>query len=208
MGVLLRNEMTEMVLQSFITNIVLKISSLIDTFSLEPEQISSPDRLMLEGTILPYFAHSPSVHKVLFVGCSAYTRRYEAIFNSQEYWTIDPKRVKRKYGSARHIVDSISNIGGYVVHEYFDVIILNGVIGYGLNRISAIGQAIDACHAALASDGILLLGWNDTAQRAPLDIRTIHALGKFSEYYFEPVQACHYRTEGPGHHTYSFYRKA
>ena len=85
---------------------------------------------------------------------------------------------------------------------------MNGVIGYGLNRIGEVEQAIDACHAALASHGILLLGWNDTAQRAPIDIRAIPAIGQFCEYYFGPLQACHYRTEGSGHHTYSFYRKA
>jgi hypothetical protein len=196
-----------MIFQSCVTHIVQMLSSLIDTFSLEPEQIISHDRSILEETILPHFAQSISVHKVLFVGCSAYTKQYKDFFNSKEYWTIDPKRVKRKYGSERHIVDSITNLGRYVVNDYFQVIIMNGVIGFGLNRIGDIEQAIAACHAALASHGILLLGWNDTTQRAPIDIRAIPAIGKFCEYFFEPLQACHYRTEGSRHHTYSFYRK-
>jgi hypothetical protein len=200
--------MTEMILQSFVTHIVQMLSGLIDTFSLEPEQIISPDRLILEETILPYFAQSISVQKVLFAGCSAYTQRYKDFFDSKEYWTIDPKRVKRKYGAERHIIDSVTNIGRYVANDYFHLLIMNGVIGYGLNRIGEVEQAIDACHAALASHGILLLGWNDTAQRAPIDVRAIPALAKFCEYDFGPLQACHYRTEGSGHHTYSFYRKA
>jgi hypothetical protein len=199
--------MIDMIFQPFVTHIIQKMSALIDTFSLEPEKITSADRLILEETILPHFSQSNAVHHVLFVGCSAYTQRYKDLFVSKAYWTIDPKRVKRKYGSERHIVDSITNIGRYVVNDYFNVIIMNGVIGYGLNRVSAIERAIDACHAALARDGVLLLGWNDTAQRTPADIRTLPALGKFCEYYFEPLQACHYRTEGAGHHTYSFYRK-
>ena len=197
-----------MIFQSFVTYLAQRFSGLIDTFSLEPAQIISQDRLILEETILPHFARSTSVHKLLFVGCSAYTQRYQDFFSAQEYWTIDPKHVKRKYGSERHIVDSITNIDRHVVKNYFDVIIMNGVIGFGLNHIGAIEQAIDACYAVLASEGILVVGWNDTAQRAPIDVRAIHAIGKFCEYYFEPLQACHYRTEASRHHTYSFYRKA
>ena len=70
-----------MILQSFVTHIVQMLSGLIDTFSLEPEQIISPDRLILEETILPYFAQSISVQKVLFAGCSAYTQRYKDFFD-------------------------------------------------------------------------------------------------------------------------------
>ena len=197
-----------MIFQSFVTYLVQRLSGLIDTFSLEPKQIISQDRLILEESILPYFAIDTSIQAVLFVGCSAYTQRYKEFFLTKEYWTIDPKRVKRKYGSERHIIDSITNIGKYVSNDYFHVIIMNGVIGFGLNRIGDIEQAIDACHAALANHGILLLGWNDTIQRAPIDIRAIPAISKFGEHYFEPLQGCHYRTEGSGHHTYSFYRKA
>jgi hypothetical protein len=147
-----------MIFQSFVTYLVQKLSGLIDTFSLEPEQIISHDRLILEEAILPHFARDIAVHKVLSVGCSAYTQRYKEFFMTKEYWTIDPKYVKRKYGSVRHIVDSITNIGRHVMNNYFHVVIMNGVIGFGLNRIGDIEKAIDACYAVLARDGILLLG--------------------------------------------------
>ena len=126
---------------------------------------------------------------------------------TKEYWTIDLKYVKRKYGSERHIVDSITNIGRHVMNNYFHVVIMNGVIGFGLNRIRDIEKAIDACYAVLARDGIFLVGWNDTARRMPIDIQGIQALSKFREYHFEPLQACHYRTEVSRRHTYSFYQK-
>jgi hypothetical protein len=184
-----------------------KFPWLIDTFSLEPEQIISHDRMLLEQVILPALASSPAIQKVLFVGCAAYTQQYEKIFGDKEYWTIDPKRVKKKYGSKRHIIDSITRIEMYITRDYFDAIILNGVIGFGLNRLADIEQAIDACFATLASQGILLLGWNDTTRRIPTDVRAVPALRKFRPYYFEPLQTCHYRTEGWEHHTLSFYQK-
>ena len=197
-----------MLLRSLIVNISQKFPWLIDTFSLEPQQIISHDRMILEQVILPSFVSTITIQKVLFVGCAAYTQQYKEIFREKEYWTIDPKRVKKKYGSERHIVDSIAKIERYITKNYFDVIIMNGVIGFGLNRIGDIERAINACYATLASQGILLVGWNDTARRIPIDIRAIHALGSFRQYYFEPLQACHYRTEGSQRHTLSFYQKA
>jgi hypothetical protein len=183
------------------------VSKVIDTFLLEPTRITSDDRFILEEVILPYFAKDTRCQKVLFVGCAAYTQWYEEIFQHQEYWTIDPKRVKQKYGSKRHLIDSIARIRRYVTNDYFDVIVINGVIGFGLNHISDIEPAIDACYEVLARQGILLIGWNDTAQRTPIDLRAIHAIRQFREYTFEPLRTCHYRTAGSHHHTFSFYRK-
>ena len=201
------NGVTSMVFQSFVTHLVQRLSGFIETFAPEPEQVLSHDRMILENTILPYFARITAIQKVLFVGCAAYTQRYQELFRAQEYWTIDPKRGKRKYGSEQHIVDSITNIEQHVVKNYFDVVMMNGVIGFGLNRIPEIEHAIDACYEVLASAGILLVGWNDVARHTPIDIRSIHAISKFSEYHFEPLHACHYRTEGWQGHTFSFYQK-
>ncbi|HSF34221.1 MAG TPA: class I SAM-dependent methyltransferase [Candidatus Tectomicrobia bacterium] len=196
-----------MILQGLVTQLVQKVSGLIDTFSLEPQQLTSHDRSILTEVILPYFAQHTVFQKILFVGCSAYTQRYEELFKGKEYWTIDPKQVKRKYGSKRHIVDSVTNIGRYVARRYFDVIIMNGVIGFGLNHIGDIEPAIDACYEALASEGILLVGWNDTPRRTPIDIRQLRALSKFREHAFEPLKACHYQAQGSHRHTFSFYRR-
>lgn len=197
----------EMVYETILAYLVQKVSGLIDIFALEPKRIASHDRSILEDVILPYLAKKTLYRRILFVGCSSYTQWYEEFFNTKEYWTIDPKSVKRKYGSERHVVDSITNVGRYVVKDYFDVIIMNGVIGFGLNRVREIEQAVEACYETLARQGILLVGWNDTTRRTPIDLRSIRALSKFREYYFEPLQACHFRAEGAYRHTYSFYRK-
>ncbi len=198
----------EIMFESIIAYLVQKVSSLIDTFSLEPERVVSYDRSILEGTILPYFARDIIYQRILFVGCSAYTQWYGGFFEGKEFWTIDAKRVKRKYGSPHHVVGSITNAGRYFAKGYFDVIIMNGVIGFGLNRIDQIEQAIDACYAVLARQGILLVGWNDTRRRIALDLRAIRALSKFREHRFEPLGSCHFRTEDSHRHTFSFYRKA
>jgi hypothetical protein len=187
--------------------LVQAISSLIDRFPLEPKRISTRDRLILEKIILPHLAATNSYKRILFVGCSAYTQWYREFFNNEEYWTIDPIDMKRRYGSDRHVIDSIINVRKHVEKDYFDIILMNGVIGFGLNQIGDIERAVDACYEVLARQGILLVGWNDTRRRTPVDLHSIRALGKFREYYFEPLQACHFRAEGASRHTYSFYRK-
>src|SRR5215475_5882847 len=120
-----RRKSFRMILQSLIVNIVQKFPWLIDTFSLEPQQIISHDRMILEQVILPAFASTITIQKVLFVGCAAYTQQYKEIFRGKEYWTIDPKRAKKKYASERHIIDSIIKIEKYIPKNYFDVIIMN-----------------------------------------------------------------------------------
>ena len=196
-----------MIFQRILACLVQAISSLIDRFPLEPKRISTHDRLILEKIILPHLAATNSYKRILFVGCSAYTQWYREFFNNEEYWTIDPIDMKRRYGSDRHVIDSIINVRKHVEKDYFDIILMNGVIGFGLNQIGDIERAVDACYEVLARQGILLVGWNDTRRRTPVDLHSIRALGKFREYYFEPLQACHFRAEGASRHTYSFYRK-
>jgi SAM-dependent methyltransferase len=196
-----------MILERMLAHLVQATSSLIDRFSLEPKRISSHDRLILEKTILPYLATIGSYRKILFVGCSAYTQWYQEFFNNKEYWTIDPIRAKKKYAADRHLIDSITNVRKYIDQDYFDVILMNGVIGFGLNQLREIEQAVEACYEVLAQQGILLIGWNDTRRRTPVDLRSVRPLRKFREYYFEPLQASHFRADGPSRHTYSFYRK-
>jgi hypothetical protein len=145
--------------------------------------------------------------RVLFVGCSAYTQWYQKFFSDKEYWTIDPVHVKRKYAADHHVIDSISNVRRYITPDYFDLILMNGVIGFGLNQLTEIEQAVEACYEVLARQGVLLIGWNDTRRRTPVDLRSIRALRKFREYYFEPLQACHFLADGTSRHTYSFYQK-
>jgi hypothetical protein len=196
-----------MILERMLAHLVQATSSLIDRFSLEPKRISSHDRLILEKIILPYLATIGSYRKILFVGCSAYTQWYQEFFNNKEYWTIDPIRAKKKYAADRHVIDSITNVQRYIDRDYFDVILMNGVIGFGLNQLSEIERAVEACYEVLVRQGVLLIGWNDTRRRTPVDLRSVRSLSKFREYYFEPLQACHFRADGASRHTYSFYLK-
>jgi hypothetical protein len=195
-------------LGSLTTAIVKRWYALMERWSLEPRRIASPDRTVLEETILPHFAQQTTVERILFVGCAAYTQWYETIFPHKEYWTIELQAMKRQYGATRHVVGSVTDLQQHFPAAYFHVMIMNGVIGFGLDAVADIERALETAYEALDHGGILVLGWNDQARRMPIALNDSPALRRFAPYRFEPLQTNHFRTTGPERHTFSFYRKA
>jgi hypothetical protein len=97
---------------------------------------------------------------VLSVGVAWYTHRYAAIFAKQTFVTIDVDPTRA--GGEHHLVGDLRDLERLVDGaEPFDVILMNGVIGFGLNRRDDVDRALRACAARLRSQGTLLLGINE-----------------------------------------------
>jgi hypothetical protein len=202
------NQMAQSLFDALKSTVVKQWFALMERMSLEPRRIISPDRGVLEEIILPYFGRQTAFKRILFVGCAAYTQEYECFFQHKEYWTIDYQAMKRKYGATRHVVGSVTDLRRHFPAAYFHAIIMNGVIGFGLDAVADIERALDACYEALDHGGILVLGWNEQARRMPVALDALGALQRFATHYFEPLQTGHFRTTGRQRHTFSFYRKA
>ncbi len=170
--------------------------------------MDTEDRRVLERIIFPYFSALTDLHSVLFVGCDWYTKHYEsAFFSSHEFWTIDSAPRARKFAGRRHLVAPLEELGGQFAEEYFDLIICNGVYGFGLDSLTQCQQAFAACHARLRTGGYFLLGWDDIPARTPVPLADISSLHLFRRFTFPPLAAWRYLTETPYRHTYDFYRK-
>lgn len=165
------------------------------------------DRKVLEQIILPFFAKSHSTEKILFVGCEWYTKMYELQFKEKEYWTIEPNINKKKYGGKRHLVDPVNNICKYFSNGYFDLIIMNGVIGYGLNDIEEIERSLEKCFSCLRKGGVLLVGWNDLPERKVFELDKSATIKRFKKYVFKPLSCSTYYTKNSTMHIYSFFKK-
>lgn len=165
------------------------------------------DRRVLEEVILPAYARRADIRRVLFVGCAAYTQPYEALFAHSEYWTIDAVPRRRRYGSRNHIVDRLENLGRHVPAAHFDLIICNGVLGWGLNERSDANTAFAACHQHLREAGELVIGWNDVAPRNRVVPSDVAALRRFESVSFEPLQTAQFEVAVPHRHVFNFYRK-
>lgn len=170
-------------------------------------QMHTEDRRVLEQIILPAYAQRSDIARVLFVGCAAYTERYGELFSGREYWTIDPVVRFRKYGSARHhITDTLQNLETHVARGYFDLVLCNGVLGWGLNTRDDADRAFAACFACMRAGGELLLGWNDVAPRNRTHPDEIPALQRFERSVFVPAQTARWRVDGPNRHVFDFYK--
>jgi SAM-dependent methyltransferase len=167
------------------------------------------DRRVLENIIFAHYRDDADIRTVLFVGCESYTAHYQRThFAAHEFWTLDPNEAHRRFGARRHVVARLEELGLQFPPGTFNLIICNGVYGWGLDRLADCEAAIQQCHLCLAEGGHLLLGWNDLAKWDPAPLAKVSALARFSEYTFPPLGTWQYLTDTSYRHTYSFYRKS
>jgi hypothetical protein len=172
-----------------------------------PLRLRSPDRELLERVILPYFAARPEFRKILFVGCDWYTKRYEHLFRDREYTTIEVDPARRPFGAKRHIVGSIAHLSDHVAAGELDLILCNGVFGWGLDKRDEAAHAFTACHFALRDYGVLVLGWDDVPEHRPFDLLELNELRRFSRWSFPPLNAARHVVD-PDRHVYDFFSRS
>ena len=165
------------------------------------------DRKVLENIIFPELVSAQELYRILFVGSQWYTKYYNKIFRDKDYYTIDINPKNKIYGSKKHIIDSLENIFQYFKEEELDLIICNGVWGWGLNDKALTEKAFTECFKCLRKGGIFLLGWDDIPEHRPFPLDECKSLKLFQPLVFKPLSASQYPTATPYRHTYNFYIK-
>lgn len=177
------------------------------------------NRKVLKMVILPEFASSPGVRRVLFVGCAQYTRDYEEHFAGHDYYTIDIDPAAAAYGASkpgRHFVDSVEYLGRYLQPSFLHAILLNGVFGYGLDDPQRAETTVATCHDLLMERGALMIGWNDLPECKPFEPLSLAALGRFDRVEFPALRAVpgvrrlgrgDYLVNDDYQHVFSFFEK-
>lgn len=173
-----------------------------------PTPMRTEDRRVLEQVIFKHVLTLAWVRRVLFVGCDWYTKHYErSFFNKHDYWTLDCSERAARFGGTHHILDRVERLDQHFCEARFDLILLNGVYGFGLNTPNACERAFEHCHSRLAEHGQLVFGWNDIPARTPVALESIQSLRLFQPETFPPLGVWRYRTATPYNHTYDFYCK-
>lgn len=168
-----------------------------------------PDRRVLERVILPYYGAAPGCRRVLFVGVRPGIRSYQRFFPTAEFVTLDANPYKRAFGSKRHVVGRVEHLADYFSHDYFDVIVMNGVIGWGLNDERDVNEALRMCSKCLTPGGLLILGLNEQIPSTP-PLGHMAALAAFDPVECPPIAAQHYNVPTPlpeREHSFAFYQK-
>jgi SAM-dependent methyltransferase len=172
-----------------------------------PVPLDTDDRRVLEQIIFPHYLALPETQRILFVGCDWYTKHYaRAFFHGRDFHTIDVSPKARKFGAKKHIVGSLSRLDEHFAEGHFDIILCNGVYGFGLDGVAECELAFDRCWGCLREGGYFILGWDDIPARTPVPLEGIAALNRFER---DPMGSgsWRYETDTPYRHTYDFYRK-
>jgi hypothetical protein len=172
-----------------------------------PNPMRTRDRDVLEQVILPAYAGRSNIGSVLFVGCAWYTRHYEKMLPGRVYQTIDPDPWKKRFGARRHIVAGLESLDAHIAPGSLDLIICNGVFGWGLDDRIDCERAFAACFAALRPAGELIIGWNDVLEHRPLELTSLQSLARFRPLTFEPLGSTQYLANLENQHVFNFYAK-
>jgi SAM-dependent methyltransferase len=170
-------------------------------------RIFSEDRRILEQVLIPHYVSRDDIRKVLFIGCNPYTAHFPRMWPGIEYWTIDVNPRQKRYGSDNHIVDTVENLRSHFEKEYFDLIICNGVYGYGLNTKPVCERAFQACYDCLRGGGEFLFGWNQLPEYTPVPLTEIIALMQFQPNPSAVLGEWRFVCDSSMFHTYDFYVK-
>lgn len=167
------------------------------------------DRRILDERILPRLAENPRFARVLFVGCDWYTEHVEGLFAApgRAYATIEIDPGRAGHGARRHIVGALADLGHHFSLGSLDLIVCNGVIGWGLNDPAQIERSMAACATALSPGGVLLLGWDDVPEKLPLSIDRIQALRALRPVVPEGFDQPVIETATYTRHTFGFWQK-
>jgi len=128
-----------------------------------------PSRKWLENDVL---ANLPGLgfRRIMFVGTAPYTWHYERIVcrAGGEWITCDVNPSAAVWGARRHAVARVQDIDTRFAPGYFDAVILNGLLAFGIAPGAEFDAAISAIWRMLRPEGLLLLGWNSDAALDPL----------------------------------------
>jgi hypothetical protein len=142
---------------------------LLTLFGIGREGIRLPSRQMLEQDILPRLG-ALGFRRALFVGVAPYTSHYEAIARrgGATWATCDVNPSAAVWGAKEHVTAPIEEIDRRFPPAAFDAVIVNGVLGFGLDTPAQVERAFTAVTNVLREGGLLLLGWNSDAAPDPL----------------------------------------
>jgi SAM-dependent methyltransferase len=170
--------------------------------------LNTTDRIVMERDVFPEYVRDPAIQRMLFVGCGRYTAHYQQqFFPTKDFWTIEPDPQAAGFGAQQHVIAPLEDLDRHFPPGHFDLIICNGVYGWGLDRHEQLEAGFAQCHARLRDDGHLFFGWDDIPQRAPVDLDTVRSRALFRKFTLPTLNTWRYLTDTPYRHTFDFYRK-
>ena len=164
------------------------------------------DRNVLETIIIPFVLLRRDPDAILDIGREDYQAFYNEYFAGRELWTMDIDPERAEFGAKNHITDNAANVATHFPAGKFDLVLLNGVVNWGLNRKNEVEKCLSGIFRIMKPGGLLVLGWNDFPDEKIIRPQAIKALEKFRPFRFPPLKSAQFKCVN-GEHTYNFYEK-
>lgn len=143
---------------------------------------NQPDRIWLDQKLYPKLS-ALKQGRILFVGCAFYTWESLKLFNKGvDLVTVDIDENNVIWGGKKHLVASILDIDKHVEPHSFDIVLLNGIFGHGVDTPEMQEQTYKALHNILKPDGLLQIGWNHDLISDPTELEVSKKLFYKTEY--------------------------
>jgi SAM-dependent methyltransferase len=119
-------------------------------------------RRYLLATVIPSLA-AAGCKRMLFIGTRSYNRPAYDLCAAKgiEVWSVDLDPAAAAHGApAGHFVGDVRDIDTLAGGLKFDVIVYNGVLGWGVNTAADSARALEALARVAAPGALLFVGWN------------------------------------------------
>lgn len=114
------------------------------------------DRWILESKIIKEIVFSKDLIRIISVGISGTSKDYFKLFDigtSKVFKTVDPFNASDD--QANHFNNRFEQLA---LDEPYDVILLNGVIGYGTDSVKEVELIFEQCTNMLSLNGVVIIG--------------------------------------------------
>jgi hypothetical protein len=121
-----------------------------------------PSRKFLNAVLAPALA-AAGHRRMLFVGAQPYNLPFYAQCEALgiDVWSVDFDPASARYGApGGHFVGDIRNIHALVGAMTFDIIMFNGILGFGINSAPDAVAAVEAMARIAQPNTLLVVGWN------------------------------------------------
>ena len=172
--------------------------------------LKSPNRVFLETSVFQYINQTYGGKQPrcngLFIGTDKRSWHYPKILDL-ELHTIDIEKKKALYGNFKHhIIGSATELERYYDPESFEVIIGNGLIGFGMNSAEQCEQLLMGAAALLKNNGLFIIGFNDGPEFVNFKVKAATNYALFEEFVPEHFGLSESTYEF-GDHTFVFLKK-
>ena len=96
---------------------------------------------------------------ILFIGVAWYNKWIFLKYRKTKWVTIDTSPKNRQFGAKKHIIGNFPQGIETISHKgKFDIIIFNGVYGWGINSEVTLKESMKKMNALLKPNGLIIFG--------------------------------------------------